>query len=494
MTQASSSTFINKANRGFAWWALGLSIASFIVFKFCYPYPDFISDSYNYIESAAKHLDVNLWPIGYAKFLTLVHLLSANDTLLVGIQYAFLQISLLVLFYTLLDLFRPSRGMTRLLFVVLLVNPVFLWLANCIMSDALFATLSIAWISLLLQQLRAPSRIGLLIQVLLVAMAFVVRPTAMYYPFIGALVILLVPIKRIEKLAWILAPVLLILPFVLFSKAKTKAITGIPQFSVFSGWQIANNALYMYPRIEVDSSEIPPETLPIDRESKQYVNWLIAKHYNLALDGYAGGFFLKQPETPLKTYMNRHYNKELNTNAFLAWGKVSPMYAVYGSWLIRHYPIDFARYFLWLNTKNYFLPPLEKFSIYNYGQDSIWEIAQAWFRYPSLRIHSLSKALPSILFFPYPPIFFIINLYFLGCMLWLGFTGKWRLLSPIFHKALLIIAAFGLLNFCFSVFAAPIVLRYQITPYVLIFSFSLLLFGFTDSSRLNPQSAQARKI
>src|SRR5438445_170385 len=98
--------FGTQANRKLLWIVLLGSIVQLAIFKLCYPFPDFISDSYNYIESAANNLNVNLWPIGYAKFLVLIHQISYNDTLLVTIQYFLLQSSLLYFFYTINYLYR----------------------------------------------------------------------------------------------------------------------------------------------------------------------------------------------------------------------------------------------------------------------------------------------------------------------------------------------------------------------------------------------------
>src|SRR5580692_2413497 len=88
---------------------IGASIVQIFLFKLAYPFPDFISDSYNYIESAALHLNVNLWPIGYAKFLWLFHQITYSDTALVCFQYFFLEATLLYFFFSFLYLYNPSR-------------------------------------------------------------------------------------------------------------------------------------------------------------------------------------------------------------------------------------------------------------------------------------------------------------------------------------------------------------------------------------------------
>ena len=467
-----------KTNRWFLWATLIGSILQLTLFKLFYPFPDFISDSYNYIESAQFHLNANLWPIGYARFIEFIHQVHYSDTLLITIQYILVQASLLYFFYSVKYLYRPSAGTTRIIYIVLLFNPIFLYLSNCVLSDALFTSITVTWLTLLLWQIQFPNRKGLVIQVILIGLAFTLRYTAMYYPLVAAVALLFVPMRRLEKIAWMAAPLLLIIPFILFTKAETKKVTGTAEFSVFGGWQIANNALYMYADINVDSTDLPPEARKLDQMVKDYYKAAPPGFFNF--EDFPGTFFIKHQHAPLKQYMVKYYRKDIMAGNFQGWGKVSPMYNKYGTWLILHHPIAFTKDYLWLNTKNYFYPFLEKFGSYNVMEDSVWDGAKDWFHYPSLRISSVSKEFQGRLFFAYPPLFLILNLYFAGCLLWLALMGKFKLLDLIFQRALLLLAAFLLINFGFSILATPVVLRYQIVPMLLLFTFSFMLMEFTD--------------
>ncbi|MES1159852.1 MAG: hypothetical protein ABUM51_03780 [Bacteroidota bacterium] len=167
---------------------------------------------------------------------------------------------------------------------------------------------------------------------------------------------------------------------------------------------------------------------------------------------------------------------------------VSPIYQAYGSWLIRHYPFSFAQYYLWLNTKNYFLPHLEKFGTYNLEMDSVWPSAQAFFQYKTPAVHSVSKNLQGTIFAIYPPAFMLLNIYFVAVFLWLWFTKRLGRFDPLFQKSLWLLAAFWVLNFGFSIFATPVVLRYQILPLILLGSYSLLLLEFTGQPAAKKQN------
>src|SRR6187399_3294416 len=117
--------------------ALGVIMLQFIIFKQFYPHASFFQDSYTYIDAAAEGTAVSYRPIGYSWFLTLVHHISYQETLLVFIQYALLQLSGLYLYLTVIELHRPGKRISNIIFYSLLLNPLSLYVANAVSSDAL---------------------------------------------------------------------------------------------------------------------------------------------------------------------------------------------------------------------------------------------------------------------------------------------------------------------------------------------------------------------
>lgn len=457
--------------------AIPALILQFIFFKLLYPFPDFISDSYSYIDTVLEHLDVNLWPIGYSRFIAALHASSPSDTFLVGVQYFSLQAALLLFFYTLLWFYRPARNTSNIIFVLLFFNPLFLYLSNCVLSDALFNTLSLLWWVQFIWMLHRPKFYQLFILAGLLGLAFTLRYTAMYYPVVAIVAFALSAHPLKWKILGSALGVLVMIPFILSTQQKTKEQTGTAEFSVFGGWQLANNAMYMYDHIEVDSTRLPPATRALDRMTRQYFKAIPPEYREL--DPFPGTFFIKMPNAPLKVYMLMRYTFKDAEGQFKAWGMVSPIYKEYGSWLIRHYPFSFARYYLWLNTKNYFVPHLEKFGTYNIEMDSVWPSAQVWFQYKTPAVHSVSKTLQGTIFAIYPPAFMLINIYFIGAFLWLWCTKRLGRFDPLFRETLWLLAAFWVMNFAFSIFATPVVLRYQVLPLILLGSYSLLMLEFT---------------
>ncbi|GAA0557910.1 hypothetical protein [Chitinophaga japonensis] len=464
-----------QAHKRYLWIALAGGLLQFIIFKILYPFPDFISDSYSYMDTNLYHMTVNLWPIGYSRFIALVRLFTPSHTVLVLLQYMILEAALLYFFFSLLRLYGLPRWGQRVLFIFLFFNPLFLYLANCVLSDALFCAVSLVILTLYLRMFRQPRISHIVVTTLLIGLAFTIRYTAIYYPLTGIVALLLAAYRWPLKIAGIVAPWALIVPFILYTQQQTKAATGTAEFSVFGGWQIANNALYMYEHIEVDTTQLPPGTLELDRMARRYFREVPPEQRVLA--DIEGTFFIKMPNAILKPYMLARYHNFVDAPThFRAWGAVSPVYKAYGTHLIKQHPFAFARYYLWPNTKNYFLPYLEKFGFYNIGMRRMFGAAVVWFQLDSDEV----RLLPSIyfqgyVFALYPLFFMVMNVYFAGCFLFFCLGGKWRNNSRLFNAAVLLTAAFLFLNFCFSVFATPVVLRYQVVPMVLLVGFSLLL-------------------
>jgi len=462
-----------KNSRIYGYIALVAITVQFVIFKIMYPFPDFLPESYNYIDTASQHLAANVWPVGYGKFLWLVHLISHSDTFLIGIQYFLLEAAMAYLFYTILYLYRPARASRNTIFVFLFINPFLLYLSNCILPDALFGALSIVFFVQFCWMFHRPVLTQVLIQGGIIGMAFTLSFAAIYYPLVSVAGLLLLKRKTLtSSLGWIIGIVLMI-TFALYTIQKTKQTTGSAQYSILGGWQLANNALYMYDHIKVDSASLPKETRALDREAKQFFQDIPPIQRELA--SFGGAFFLIVPYSPLKQFMNRQYKEEDAPAQFDAWAKVAPLYATYGKALMHQHPVPFLKYFLGPNIKNYFLPPLEKFDIYNLNMSDVPTNVQDWFDYVTPDIAVISATFQAKLFYPYRFIFLTLNLYFWGCLAWFLFTGKIKKMRPDFRRTLLLASCFLLFHFGFSVVATPVVLRFQVVPIILLLSFSLFL-------------------
>lgn len=449
-----------------------ISLCLFGFLKLLYPEPDFFSDSYSYIFAAQAGIDANIWPIGYSKFLRLVHYFSHSDVVLVWLQYLLYIASAVYFYFTILSLYQPKHDKKWIIAAVLFFNPLVLFIANYVTSDLLFCSLSLVWIGSLLWIINRHTIGALILHGTVLFLAFTVRYNAMIYPIVGSLAILCAVYNWRVKLAAILVPWTLVGTFIWHSRAEAERITGIAQFPILSGWQWGNNALYMYEHIDVDNASMPtPETRELDAMAKQFFK--VTPPEERDLPNYVANYFIRQGNAPLKKYLDTHYLVHSDLGQVIAWGRVSPIYAEFGKKLIKEHPGAFFRYYLLLNTRNYFIPPLEKLEKYNLGYRDCWKTAQYWFDWPSPTLHP--KVPPHFMgqvLALFPSMFLVLNVYYL--FLLFSMAMHIPIARPQFGAATLVLVCFFALNFCFSVFANIIVIRYQVFPMLLFVCFSAL--------------------
>lgn len=448
------------------------------IFKWLYPYPDFFTDTYYYISTAASHANYDIWPLGYSKFLDYGSFFTHNPVLLVIFQYILIQSATFYLFITIRALYNPNAEATKYLFWFLLFDPLALYVGNYITTDALFWGLSEIWIALLLRSIQKPNQILLIIiQGILLATIFPIRYTAFYYPIILVAGILLSKNKLLLKVIGIGLPSCLIILFILFMRQATYQATGVREFNSFSGWQLANNALYMYAYLP--SKDQPPmqtELKEIAGAIQRYFDTSTSQQTKIGPRD--GAFYIWSYRSPLGIYAQNYISSKkwnLERDFLKAWGQLAPLYGAYGKQLILAHPSPFINHYILPNAGAYFYPPLESLSIYDGGTEHIFANAKAWFYYDSQRVYSFNDSFQLLLFSPFPILFLVGNLCFLlAVVIYWGISGKFKI-KPL-SDGLRFIGFFLLINMGFSILAAPVVLRYQIVPFNLCWVFSILVY------------------
>lgn len=472
---------VDKGNRKLLLTAVFGIISQFILFKIFYPFPDFFSDSYSYIKAASLGLNTNIWPIGYSKFLVGIHLISHSDLVLTALQYFITELCALYFFFTLLYYYRPTKITTYTIFVFLFFNPLFLYISNYVSSDGLFLGGSLLWAAQLLWILNRPRFHHILTHGILLCLLFTIRYNAMWYPVITVFVYLFASTKIWHKLAGILVPLLLILVFYNYTKQENYKITKEKQFSVFSGWQLANNALYMYPGLQIKQNKVPVECRELDLITRKYFDSIPANLKDIT--PLEGAFYIKFPASPLRTYLSKRTNNAEDTSGGIrSWGSVSKIYTTYASFLIKENPWSYVKYYILPNSLNYFFPPLEKLELYNLGMDSVDPAATKWFDLKSTNIRSISRNFQGIILAVFPVFFLFLNICLIGIAIWLLLTNGIKKLSGPYHILFWFMVAFFTSNFAFSIVASPVVFRYQIFSLIVLLSTGLILTEEMDKA------------
>jgi len=480
-------------NKKLMWFSLAVAIVSFTWMKIVYPYPNFIPpDSYFYIDAAQDNMFINIWPIGYSKFLRLISSFSQSHFLLVLLQYLLLLTSVLYLLLTIRYLLSPSKWVFRIILTLSISNPLLPQISNFVSSDCLFGALSLVWFTQLLWILVIPSKRLLILHAVVLLLAFMVRFMALYYPLLSISVIIIKTMPVKTRYYGIGTICFLLFLFIGHTEYEYKMKTGTIQYSAFGGWQMAANALYGYAHARQDDPSTVPSSL---RKLHTLVNSHLdsLKHLMSRPDNDIGVYYLWDFQSPLVVYRDQQWkHDQKNLPHFTKWATMGPLYQAYGRWLTMRHPKEFIQYYLWPNLIRYYQPPVNFMGYYNLGINTVESTAVNWFAWKNnqLPLRSKDRIIHITAFMP--KLLAIINSLFLLVAISFTFLGGFNKCHQLSKKVLSISALIWIANLVFSVFSAPIELRYQLFPVIITLPFCILLITWIIHS-LETKSTQKRK-
>ena len=460
--------------------AILVTCVQFVIFKYFYPFADFSNDSYTYLSAGFINDNASFRPIGYSKFLRAFSSLSTSDYIFTAFQYLLLQVSLLYSFLSLKYFYRLSRLATLALFFVLILNPMTLYMANYISPDGVFSALTIVWFIHLIWLLVRPGKFDLYISTLLLITCLSLRYNALFYPGIAVLCFIIARYTWVQKITGIAFLGLTLTSFIALVKAENADYLGTRVFSTFGGWQLANNALYMYREVKrKDLHFANPQLEILDSLSRHYLD---TAYKSGPKPPVLNADYMWNDKGPLKRYWFNYIKLHAKDSA-RAWHEVSPVFSAYGSELVRSNPLAFARYFVWPNFKDYLKPSLEVFEQYNIGDDTVKTVAREWFHYSTARVYSRVGRYQKILLKPAPYLFTLANIFlFLSIPVWYVRHNR-NVFTKVQNELLLLLTLFIIANLCFSIAAAPIVFRYQYCAMLLAFATGLVIIGKTKNDQ-----------
>lgn len=481
VTEVSFKEFLfkNKGNRTILLLTCVAVIIQFAIFKYFYPFASFIhGDSFSYINAAYENLTINTYMVGYSKFLRFVSVFAKPDYVLVWVQYLFIHCSVLFLLFTIFYFYNPGRKVQIVLLCFMVFNPLFWHLGNMVSSDGIFLGLSMIWFALLLWIIHAPSKRIIIWHAVVLFIAFTFRYNAMIYPFIAAVAFGLSKISLRQKVVGISAGLVACSLFVFLTSYQYKRLTGSWQYSPFSGWQLANNAMYAYRYVDKAKRK------PVDKKF-QVLDKMIREFFDSTRDtkrfpseeAMASTFYMWSPGMPLFKYRNNLFKKDTAAKELKKWASMGPYYKAYGTHIISKYPWHFVRYFMWPNANKYYAPPVEFLKEYNSNMPTVTKQAKEWFGYKNTKIKRRMKGTEVIILNYYPILSGVINVVMLCTLLcYLSLKG-WQY-NRLFSKAVLMGGGLWLINAGFTIFASSAALRFQSFPLMLTCIFTALLINW----------------
>lgn len=460
-----------RENKKIIFTALGISAACFILLKLMYPLPDMFPDSLSYILWAKMDYEFQFRPVGYSRFLDFIHSYISESTMAVSvIQYLVFVVSCLFCFFSVDYLFRLPEKAKWILMVLLVFNPILVFQTNLIASDSLFCSLTVMWVTCCFWMVKQEKWWALAMQILLLYLAFRVRYTAMFYPFVAVIALLFFTRRIVYKVAG----VLLTIGIIMAAKSKQEQavfdVTGVRVFSGFSGWQLANNVLYYYDKIKVDTSEFPT------MELKQ-VDMAVRYHYDSVDKGPGiGSAFMWSKASPLKRF-SRYYMQRYHAAYFPVWFRVSVLYQEYATLLIKQDPGAFLKYYIYPNALNYFYPETEQLRKYDADKLTLDTTAANWFNLESRKLYTNVPGLQEKVIAIYPTLSLILNLVNITAIVIFAIRllKGWKRI-PVNIKGLFVTWTMFFFGYMFfSIFATVVTLRYMDPLYIMGFVMPAIL-------------------
>jgi hypothetical protein len=454
-------------------------VVQFIIFKICYPLPNFMPpDSYSYLEAAHNNQTINTWAIGYSKFLRLFSCFTNSSATLVWFQYILLEFSIIYFLFSIQYLIHTTKWLNRILLIISIMNPLITHISNFVSSDALFTALSLIWFTQLLWILYRPSLKLILFHSVILLLVFMVRFNALYFPLLSIAAILSCKLKFRSKALGISAIFILITGFIMRTEYQYYKATKTLQLSAFGGWQLAANALYGYAYTSPDAPNAVPKKF-------QRLQTIVNKHMDslrdiapiMRPDNHVGVYYLWDFKSPLRLYQESVSKPDTLTSYFDKWASLGPLYASYGRFIIYHHPIPFLRHYIWPNFLKYYIPPAGFMESYVIGNSQVDPIAAFWFHWKSRKVYNSFNDTKIEITQIFPPILAVVNLLYVLSFLAIFALGSFKKGPSIRSQVLLWSMVIWLTNMAFSVFAAPIELRYQLFPMITTFVFTTILLA-----------------
>lgn len=323
----------------------------YFLMTYFYPYPSGISDSGGYVLSAINNQYLGYRPYGYSGFLRIINFFSTSTAFLVFIQYTLNAISTLMFIFTLKYFFSPQNKFFELIIDLLSIASItVIYTTNTVMSDTLFTSLTIFWITigiwLLTTNKISVKMLFLIIHLILLYFIIKVRYTGLVYSGLEFILIVYTFYSK-KKLIGIISSLALVLILIGIYKNQvqtTKSISNIKTFSGFAGWQMANNAAHVVPYINLEPNDFK------NKHVREFATYAKSQDSLFIINSfYPTANFIWDKNSPLKKYLFfqiRAQNRKYLTVWTYLGGNV---YNKFATQIMKHYPWEYFRYYLFPN-------------------------------------------------------------------------------------------------------------------------------------------------
>jgi len=324
-----------------------------------YPIPHLTWDSFYYVKTSITH-EYGIRPSGYAYFLDWTYSISKSIKAVVLVQAALHYIATILLLYTINEVLNIGKWLYFLLGLLLLLEPISLYHSNSILSDLLFAEMTIAALCCLVLYLKTQKFYLFLIHLILIFSCIEIRHIGLFYPFFTCGILILFT-KRSRSLLLNISIILVIFASLYkWHVAENKKHYYVSVYSAFSGWTLANNALYALPYIHLNPSTISNKD--IRGMHRFFTDYMDTTTFKVDRETVGSGF-LWEDKSPLNVIRLKLIDS-LHVDYNMSWYLCSPYFHYYGSYLIKHFPLAYWSGFIKPNTKSLLHPSIGEMKDY----------------------------------------------------------------------------------------------------------------------------------
>lgn len=287
-------------------------------------------------------------PIGYSWFIRFFHFFSKNYEALFTGQFLINAVATLSFLFSTKYFFKLKGTIFYVLSGLLIFSPTVIYNTNYVMSDTIFNSLTLLFLATSFWIIIKPNFLNISLHLTILYLVINVRYAALFYPILSIGLFLM----HINKNKWYIVlavlPVLIGIKIYKDTKAETKKVYQYNEFSAFSGWAAANNAVSIIPHIDLPLKEFR-------NKDSRFIHRIITSYPDSTyhFKNIKATHFMWRKDFPGKhVFVYNAKTKNLRyTNAWIYTGR---QFKDYASFLIKKYPFKYFRYYLWPNFMNMF--------------------------------------------------------------------------------------------------------------------------------------------
>ncbi len=296
--------------------------------------------------------------MGYSHYIQLIHLVSPSFTALYVFSFILNAFACICFIFSVKYLLNISNKVPFYLFIAFaILSPSLLFSSNYLMSDGLFCSLTMLWLTSGLWLVKRRNWWLMVVHLALLIFIYSTRYVGLAYVPISMGIILLSFLNsgkknKLWEYSLILLPIILITITHSNIKEKYKAVFKVDTISPFGGWQLLNNVSTILPEIrEMEASKIKGGK---ERELHQILMQFPDSVYTEANMLTTNQMWSKM--LPPKQYLFFQM-QEMQMPYSLAWAKVGVTFERYAKQIIKMYPWRYFTHYIipsTISTFNYY--------------------------------------------------------------------------------------------------------------------------------------------